>query len=146
MPLGAWRRWTFVRGFWWRALHLASLVAVAAQALIGRACFLTLWQADLEGGGKAAPPLVYLGQRVDLLPSAAVDIRGGVCGGAGLRAAAVAAGAAAIAALFVEPAVVDQNLFDLLGPFRHVVGAPDRVISSKVSVYHFTRVTVTFEL
>ncbi len=59
VPLGAWRRWTFVRGFWWRALHLASLVAVAAQALVGRACFLTLWQADLEGGGQAAPPLIY---------------------------------------------------------------------------------------
>jgi len=44
IPLGAWRRWTFVRIFWWRALHLVSLGIVALQALFGRACFLTLWQ------------------------------------------------------------------------------------------------------
>ena len=48
IPLGAWRGWAFVRGFWWRALHLALLVVVALQPLFGRACFLTLWQAALE--------------------------------------------------------------------------------------------------
>jgi Protein of Unknown function (DUF2784) len=50
VPLGAWRGWPFVRVFWWRALHLVSLAAVAAQAAFGRACFLTLWQAGLEAG------------------------------------------------------------------------------------------------
>jgi hypothetical protein len=49
VPLGAWRRWRFVRIAWWRALHLASLAVVAGQALVGRACFLTLWQAGLSG-------------------------------------------------------------------------------------------------
>lgn len=61
VPLGAWRGWRFVRVFWWRALHLASLVVVAAQALLGRACFLTLWQADLlaEAGRPSSPqPLI----------------------------------------------------------------------------------------
>ncbi|HEV2265258.1 MAG TPA: DUF2784 family protein [Stellaceae bacterium] len=48
IPLGAWRGWAFVRGFGWRAVHLALLFVVALQALFGRACFLTLWQAALE--------------------------------------------------------------------------------------------------
>ncbi len=48
IPLGAWRGWRWVRILWWRALHLALLVVVALQALLGRACFLTLWQAALE--------------------------------------------------------------------------------------------------
>lgn len=48
IPLGAWRGWAFVRGFGWRAVHLALLFVVALQAVFGRACFLTLWQAALE--------------------------------------------------------------------------------------------------
>jgi hypothetical protein len=47
IPLGAWRGWRFVRIFWWRALHLAILGIVALQAVLQRACFLTLWQSDL---------------------------------------------------------------------------------------------------
>jgi hypothetical protein len=59
VPLGAWLRWRFVRIFWWRALHLAALGVVALQAMFGRACFLTLWQSDLETGASAAPePLI----------------------------------------------------------------------------------------
>src|SRR5579863_7555702 len=48
VPFGAWCGWRWVRIFWWRALHLALLFVVALQALFGRACFLTLWQAALE--------------------------------------------------------------------------------------------------
>jgi len=55
IPLGAWRGWGWVRGRWWRALHVASLAVVALQAALGRACFLTLWQSDLSGGGRADP-------------------------------------------------------------------------------------------
>jgi hypothetical protein len=47
-PLGAWRRWAFVRIFWWRALHLGSWAIVALQAVFGRACFLTMWQGALQ--------------------------------------------------------------------------------------------------
>jgi len=61
VPLGAWRGWRFVRVFWWRALHLVLLAAVALQALFGRACFLTLWQAALEGNGEAPKPLIARG-------------------------------------------------------------------------------------
>lgn len=57
VPLGAWRGWAWVRVRWWRALHLASLAVVAIQAVLGRACFLTLWQDDLTGGG-AEDPLI----------------------------------------------------------------------------------------
>lgn len=55
VPLGAWLGWRWVRILWWRALHLASLALVALQAAFGRACFLTLWQDALTGGGHADP-------------------------------------------------------------------------------------------
>ena len=57
IPLGAWRGWRFVRIRWWRALHVAVLAAVALQALLGRACFLTIWQ-DALAGSAGAPPLI----------------------------------------------------------------------------------------
>lgn len=55
IPLGGWLGWRWVRVRWWRVLHLASLAVVALQATLGRACFLTLWQDDLTGGGRGAP-------------------------------------------------------------------------------------------
>ena len=55
IPLGAARGWRWVRIRWWRVLHLASLAAVAAQATLGRACFLTDWQDGLTGGGVEDP-------------------------------------------------------------------------------------------
>ena len=48
IPLGAWRGWQWVRIFWWRALHLAALLVVAVQALLGSLCFLTIWQGELQ--------------------------------------------------------------------------------------------------
>jgi hypothetical protein len=59
VPLGAWRGWRFVRVGWWRALHLLAMLTVAAQALLGRACFLTLWQAGLESDTNAPQPMIY---------------------------------------------------------------------------------------
>ncbi len=47
VPLGVWLRWNWVRACLWRAAHLLSMAVVAAQAAMGRACFLTLWQSDL---------------------------------------------------------------------------------------------------
>ncbi len=55
IPLGAWLGWDWVRVRWWRWLHVGALAVVALQAVVGRACFLTLWQGDLEGGGEATP-------------------------------------------------------------------------------------------
>jgi hypothetical protein len=55
IPLGAWRGWSFVRIAWWRLMHVASFAVVAAQAVTGRACFLTLWQDDLSGAAESTP-------------------------------------------------------------------------------------------
>lgn len=65
IPLGGWRGWSFVRVFWWRALHLAILAVVALQALLGRACFLTIWQSALEGA--AGLPRLAIGGWVSRL-------------------------------------------------------------------------------
>ena len=55
IPLGAWRGWGWVRIRWWRWLHVGSWAVVALQATAGRACFLTLWQDELERGGQSTP-------------------------------------------------------------------------------------------
>lgn len=55
IPLGAWRGWPFVRRRAWRLLHLASFAVVALQAILGRACFLTDWEADVVGDPSHAP-------------------------------------------------------------------------------------------
>lgn len=60
IPLGARLGWTWVRIRWWRALHVASWVVVAVQAVLGRACFLTLWQDGLTGGGAEDPMIMRL--------------------------------------------------------------------------------------
>ena len=58
IPLGAALGWAWVRISWWRLLHLASLAVVALQAVLGRACFLTIWQDALTGAGRSEPPLI----------------------------------------------------------------------------------------
>jgi hypothetical protein len=61
IPVGGLLDWRFVRVFWWRAVHLALLAVPALQALFGRACFLTLWQAMLEqaaGARASQEPLI----------------------------------------------------------------------------------------
>lgn len=58
IPVGAWRGWGFVRVFWWRAVHVGILVVVAVQALVGRACILTLWQGALLGPAAERMPLI----------------------------------------------------------------------------------------
>jgi hypothetical protein len=58
IPFGGWLGWRFVRLAWWRWPHLASMALVAAQAVAGRACFLTLLQETLAGDGASGPPLI----------------------------------------------------------------------------------------
>lgn len=55
VPIGAWRRWRWVRDFRFRVAHLTSLAVVALQAVLGRACFLTIWQGDLSGVVQTQP-------------------------------------------------------------------------------------------
>jgi hypothetical protein len=47
--LGAAFGWRWVRNFTFRALHLAAICFVAAEALAGIACPLTLWEDALRG-------------------------------------------------------------------------------------------------
>ena len=68
VPIGALLGWRWVREFWWRAAHLASLAAVALQALLGRACFLTIWQADLVHPGHVQPLIASWIDRLIYLP------------------------------------------------------------------------------
>ncbi|MGH6986727.1 MAG: DUF2784 family protein [Caulobacteraceae bacterium] len=57
VPIGAWRRWRFVREPIWRVLHLLSLAVTAGQAILGRICFLTALQAWFSGA-EAPRPLI----------------------------------------------------------------------------------------
>jgi hypothetical protein len=58
VPIGGWVRWRFVRNYWWRIAHIAALILVAAQAVAGRLCFLTIIQEYLQGraGGEMDAP------------------------------------------------------------------------------------------
>ena len=58
VPIGAARGWHFVHIAWWRVLHVVLLATVAAQAVVGRACILTLWQSDLAGSRGSPTPLI----------------------------------------------------------------------------------------
>jgi Protein of Unknown function (DUF2784) len=61
IPLGGWLGWSFVRIFWWRALHVAILALVALQAVLGQVCVLTTWQAALlrrAGESASEGPLI----------------------------------------------------------------------------------------
>jgi hypothetical protein len=48
--VGAALGWPWVRNRWFRYLHLAAIGYVAAEALLGLACPLTVWEDLLRGG------------------------------------------------------------------------------------------------
>ena len=50
--IGALARWSWIRNPWFRYLHLAAIVFVAAEALLGYACPLTIWEDLLRGGAR----------------------------------------------------------------------------------------------
>ena len=50
---GAALGWTWVRDPWFRYAHLAAIAFVAAEAVLGVACPLTVWEDVLRGGGRA---------------------------------------------------------------------------------------------
>jgi hypothetical protein len=49
--IGAAAGWNWVRKFWFRVAHLAAILFVACEALIGIWCPLTVWEARLRGIG-----------------------------------------------------------------------------------------------
>lgn len=48
--LGAASGWRWVRNPWFRLAHIGAIAFVAAEALLGYACPLTLWEDLLRGG------------------------------------------------------------------------------------------------
>ena len=42
--LGAWLRWSWVRNFWFRAIHFLMIAIVVGESLLGFACPLTTWE------------------------------------------------------------------------------------------------------
>jgi hypothetical protein len=59
--IGAALGWAWVRNAWFRYAHLAAIAYVAAEALLGVACPLTVWE-DLARGG--ARPESFIGRWV----------------------------------------------------------------------------------
>ncbi len=62
--IGALARWAWIRNPWFRYLHLAAIVFVAAEALLGFACPLTIWEDLLRGGVR---PESFVGRWVQRL-------------------------------------------------------------------------------
>jgi len=50
--IGAAFGWNWIRNPWFRYLHLVAIVLVAAEALLGMACPLTVWEDLLRGGAQ----------------------------------------------------------------------------------------------
>jgi len=59
--IGAPLRWHWIRNPWFRYLHLAAMGFVAAEALLGIACPLTVWEDALRGGAR---PESFVGRLV----------------------------------------------------------------------------------
>ncbi len=51
--IGAALSWAWIRNPWFRYLHLGAIAFVAAEALLGIACPLTVWEDLLRGGARA---------------------------------------------------------------------------------------------
>jgi hypothetical protein len=59
---GVARGWGWVRNPWFRLAHLAAILVVAAEALLGIACPLTVWEHRLRVlGGQAAGGGTFIG-------------------------------------------------------------------------------------
>jgi len=58
---GALAGWRWIRNPWFRYLHLAAIAFVAAEALLGAACPLTVWEDLLRGGTR---PETFVGRWV----------------------------------------------------------------------------------
>lgn len=46
--IGILARWQWIRNFWFRCLHLAAILLVVVQALLGVMCPLTIWENELR--------------------------------------------------------------------------------------------------
>ena len=55
---GKWRRWRWVRHYWFRLAHLGAIGVVVLQSWLGMICPLTLWEMQLR---ERAGEQVYAG-------------------------------------------------------------------------------------
>ncbi len=46
--IGILARWQWIRNFWFRSLHLAAILLVVVQSLLGVMCPLTIWENELR--------------------------------------------------------------------------------------------------
>ena len=53
--IGYFRKWSFVRNFYFRIAHLFAIGFVAIQTLLGEDCPLTVWENQLRVKGGMAP-------------------------------------------------------------------------------------------
>jgi hypothetical protein len=61
--VGAWLRWGWVRNRWFRLLHLAAIGFVAAEAIVGLACPLTVWEdAFRRAAGQTVEEGTFIGR------------------------------------------------------------------------------------
>lgn len=56
--VGKWRRWRWVRNYWFRLAHLGAIGVVVLQSWLGMICPLTLWEMQLR---ERAGEQVYAG-------------------------------------------------------------------------------------
>ncbi len=49
--LGWWRKWTWVRNFWFRLIHLLMITVVVVETVFGVPCPLSVWERDLRLAG-----------------------------------------------------------------------------------------------
>ena len=60
--LGIVRRWSWIRNFWFRLVHLLMMGTVAAETCCGIPCPLTVWENRLRTlAGEAAYPGSFIG-------------------------------------------------------------------------------------
>jgi len=62
--IGAIFGWQVIRNFLFRVLHLAAILFVLAEALIGVACPLTVWEDELRGRPAESGFIARLLQRI----------------------------------------------------------------------------------
>ena len=63
--LGGWRKWRWVRNFWFRLLHFLMIAVVVEESLLGAVCPLTDWEATLrENAGETVEEGTFIGRVV----------------------------------------------------------------------------------
>ena len=63
--LGGWRKWRWVRNFWFRLLHFLMIAVVVVESLVGIVCPLTDWEDALrEKAGETVEQGTFIGRMV----------------------------------------------------------------------------------